>query len=368
MKFAVNRNGVDPVRDRIADAIVSELEQNGHTIAKLEDGVKFVLNLTDIDSPKPFHRRSHVVFVVSIAALKKQTDDMRSLSYTTMVRSFSNLMLCIASPNGNNGSADAGDSDIYFTTPEVGFYHYPFEPGRVYGSMFPIVNSRLVIRNRLSTDLPSAYWETSPVVEDLKRYGRELDRLGVLPSPFPLKEVLSQQDINYLYRMFEIKGISYGNLSSRENIPGMGSSTFWMTARGVNKANLNDIGKDILLVKGYDEERGEILVSVPPDHCIKARVSVDAVEHELIYRTFPKVGAVVHVHAWMDGVLCTGQNYPCGTQDLAEDVVGLLKKTSVPERAVIGLKNHGLTITGSGLQDIFSRIRGRLRTEVPMYG
>ena len=37
-----------------------------------------------------------------------------------------------------------------------------------------------------------------------------------------------------------------------------------------------------------------------------------------------------------------------------------------PERAVIGLKNHGLTITGTSLEDIFERIEGRILRQVPM--
>jgi ribulose-5-phosphate 4-epimerase/fuculose-1-phosphate aldolase len=95
-------------------------------------------------------------------------------------------------------------------------------------------------------------------------------------------------------------------------------------------------------------------------------VSVDAVEHELIYRTFPGVGAIVHVHAWVDGIVCTRQNYPCGTIDLAEEVVRMLRETPVPGRAVVGLKNHGITVTGPDLDDIFGRLEGRLRTEVRM--
>jgi ribulose-5-phosphate 4-epimerase/fuculose-1-phosphate aldolase len=94
---------------------------------------------------------------------------------------------------------------------------------------------------------------------------------------------------------------------------------------------------------------------------------VDAVEHELIYRTFPAVGAIVHVHAWIDGVLCTRQNYPCGTRELASEVVRLLYQTDDPCRAAIGLKNHGLTITGESLAEIFERIGGRLVTEVKMF-
>ncbi len=366
MKFAVVGNGSDPVRDSVATAIVKELKRRGHQRTQATNGVKFVLNLTDVESPKPFHRRSQKVFVVSLATLHRRADDVRSVSYHALVRSFSNLMLCVASPNGGSGEGDAAP-EIYFTTPEVGFYHYPFDAGRTCDSMLPIVGSRLVIRNRISTDLPEAYWGTTPIVEAIKHHGRQLDRLGVLPSPFPLGEVLSQNDIDHVYRIFGVKGVSYGNLSAREEIPELGDATFWMTARGVDKAQLVGVGTDVMLVTGYDEATGEILVSVPPEHCRKARVSVDAVEHELIYRTFPRVGAIVHVHAWMDGVPCTRQNYPCGTRDLAEEVVRLLAEAPNPERAILGLKNHGLTITGPSLQDIFARTHGRLRTEVPMF-
>jgi hypothetical protein len=37
-----------------------------------------------------------------------------------------------------------------------------------------------------------------------------------------------------------------------------------------------------------------------------------------------------------------------------------------PSRAVVGLKNHGLTITGRSLDEIFDRVEGRLVRYVPM--
>ncbi|MBK9017779.1 MAG: hypothetical protein IPM82_29105 [Saprospiraceae bacterium] len=51
---------------------------------------------------------------------------------------------------------------------------------------------------------------------------------------------------------------------------------------------------------------------------------------------------------------------------MAQDVVAMLKTTHHPEKAVVGLKNHGLTITGASLEEIFTRIEGRLLKEVPM--
>ncbi len=90
-------------------------------------------------------------------------------------------------------------------------------------------------------------------------------------------------------------------------------------------------------------------------------------EHELIYRTYPGVGAIVHAHAWMEGVPCTRQNYPCGTTELAAEVAALLASVPDPVRGAVGLKNHGLTITGRSLAEIFSRVRGKLLPEVAMF-
>jgi diaminopimelate decarboxylase len=368
LRFAVLRTDADPVRDRIADEIVAHLEAQGHVLRSVDDDVHWVLNLTDTEAPRAFKRRSRAMFVVSLVALREPLTDVRSLSYSTLVKSLANLQLCVVPANGSPEQAIGGRPELYLTTPEVGFYHYPFDAQRVCDNILPVVGARLVIGNRLSTDLPPRLCTSAPVVERLQRYGGELDRLGVLPTPFPLREVLGQEEIDHLWQLFQVKGISYGNLSAREHAPELGDCTFWMTARGVDKARLRGIGRDVLLVTGYDEAAGEMHVSVPPSHDASARVSVDAIEHHLIYRAFPEVGAIVHVHAWMDGVPCTRQNYPCGTIDLAQEVMHLLGDQACPERTAVGLKNHGLTITGPDLGEIFDRIRGRLRPQVPMFG
>ena len=110
-----------------------------------------------------------------------------------------------------------------------------------------------------------------------------------------------------------------------------------------------------------------MLLSVPPNADPTSRVSVDAIEHYKIYQAIPDCGAILHVHAWMDGAISTMQNHPCGTVELAREVTDLLETAPDPTRAVIGLKNHGLTITGRDLDDVFARIHGRLKTEVPMF-
>jgi ribulose-5-phosphate 4-epimerase/fuculose-1-phosphate aldolase len=361
MKFAVIKHEASPLRDRLAEAVVRTCIAHGHEMSTPENGVQFVLNLTDTSSPAFFRRKAQSIFVFSLVTAECPVPDLRALCYETLVRTLSNIVIC-AVPSGNGD----GKCEVYFTTPEAGFYHLAFDPEEVYRRIIPIAGAHFAIGNRFSVDLPPRYWMKSPVIEKIKASSGELDRLGVLPAPFPLREVLSEESIQHIFSLFEMKGLSYGNMSARERIPELGETTFWMTARGVDKSRISKVGWDLLLVKGFDYPAGKALVSVPPDYDPRVRVSVDAVEHELIYRTYPEVGAIVHVHAWIDGVLCTRQNFPCGTIELAEAVVELLRQTGNPARTEVGLKNHGLTITGPSLDEIFGRIRGRLRTEVRM--
>ncbi|MCL6594411.1 MAG: class II aldolase/adducin family protein, partial [Alicyclobacillus sp.] len=150
------------------------------------------------------------------------------------------------------------------------------------------------------------------------------------------------------------------NLSARKD-----GQRFWMSASGVNKANLTKIGEDILLVKQFDAHNKAMQLSVPP-HVTPRRVSVDAIEHWMIYTEHPQVGAIVHIHAWIDGITSTEINYPCGTVELARAVAERVRAADDPARAIIGLKNHGMTITGRDLDDIFERIEGKVIPQVPM--
>jgi hypothetical protein len=68
----------------------------------------------------------------------------------------------------------------------------------------------------------------------------------------------------------------------------------------------------------------------------------------------------------MDGVPSTQVQYPCGTLQLAQAVSQLVRRAADPTHAVIGLRNHGLTITGPSMADILERIEGRLLPRVPM--
>ncbi len=368
MRFHITAHDTQPRRDRIIEVLREHLLLQGHQLSASPMGVNFILNATDAIAPRPGRRNSQAVFIVSIVAIEESCDNVRSYCYRTLVRTLSNLLITVQI------NPETKREEVYFTTPEAGYYQVPIDAGndrttaeQLYEHVVPIVASHYVLANTMTTDLPARLMNDSPIVKQIRQYSRELDELGAMPLPFPLKEVLSVEDLRHLYHIYGMTGLSYGNISAREEVPELPGSSFWMTGRGVDKRDLQAVGKDILLVRGVDHGAGSVLVSVPPDYNPCARVSIDAVEHELIYRTFPGIGAILHVHAWMQEAVATHQNYPCGTRELAEEVCALLQQTETPERAVIGLKNHGLTITGPNLEEIFDRVRGKLLVEVPMF-
>jgi ribulose-5-phosphate 4-epimerase/fuculose-1-phosphate aldolase len=86
----------------------------------------------------------------------------------------------------------------------------------------------------------------------------------------------------------------------------------------------------------------------------------------MIYQAHPDVGAILHVHAWMEGIPATDINYPCGTEELATSVAELIDRELDPAHAVIGLRNHGITVTGETLSEILDRIEPRVLRQVPM--
>jgi ribulose-5-phosphate 4-epimerase/fuculose-1-phosphate aldolase len=98
----------------------------------------------------------------------------------------------------------------------------------------------------------------------------------------------------------------------------------------------------------------------------RLRAALSLAEHWRIYREHPGVGAILHVHAWVEGVPAIEVNFPCGTEELAANVAELLAREPDPEHAVIGLRNHGITATGATLEEILDRIVPSLLPQVPM--
>ena len=336
----------------LAARLLDELQSRG--FAGTEDGadVGIVLNVVDPDRPQPFRRRAKGTFVAALWSLPEPPVDGLRETYPMLVRALANISLCYIPGHG-----------VLFTTMERGNYLVPDGPELAAGvvdRLEPLASSHLVIDNEFRTDLEPELWQGDHLTHEIGEVGRRLDGLGLLPAPFPIEELVEERELRQIKRLYSIGGLSYGNFSARKD-----EQRFWMSASGVDKTALREPGRDILLVSGYDATAGRIVLSIPPS-VEPRRVSVDAIEHWMIYQQNPSVGAILHVHAWMDGIAATDVNYPCGTFELAENVAALVAAEPDPAHAVVGLRNHGITATGDTLTEILDRIEPHLQPQVPM--
>jgi Class II Aldolase and Adducin N-terminal domain len=344
----------DAIPAAFLDELSTALELEGFVSTGVPAEADLVVNAVDAAEPRPFRRRSRGTFVAALAMLPAEPADSLRETYPLLVRALANIVLCYVPARG-----------VFFTTMERGHYLVPEEGdlplARSVGArLAPLARARLVIENEFHRDLEPELWAGDACTEQIASAGRRLDRLGLLPAPFPIEELLDERDLRHIGRLYGIGGLSYGNLSVRKD-----ATRFWMSASGVDKSMLTEPGRDILLVSGFDAEHERMVLSVPPD-AEPRRVSVDAIEHWMIYREHPGVGAILHVHAWMDGIPATEINFPCGTAELASSVAELIAREPDPDHAVIGLKNHGITATGDSLDEILDRIEPRLLRQVPM--
>lgn len=349
----------DPALEQFAEGVRDVFQRHGHHFRPEGDGqLRLVFNFVNPGRPRAYRRRAKATFVVAVVLEGHPPEDVLRAGYPLLVRSLANLCVyLVRHPEGIH---------TFFVTLEQGYYAVAGEFGSrdyfeaVYERLQPLACSQLVIDNVFEPDLPPELWEGDELTRELAEAGRRLDALGLLPAPFPIDQLLSPRDLRHIELLYGIGGLSYGNLSVRKD-----ATRFWMSASGVNKAHMRVVGRDMLLVKGFDPQRAAMILSVPP-HVQPRRVSVDAIEHWMIYTEHPQVGAIVHVHAWMEGVRSTLVNYPCGTLQLAQAVADLVRQAPDPGRAVVGLKNHGLTITGPNLRDIFDRLERGFIRQVPM--
>lgn len=355
MIYAFAGQATTPRLGAFAEELGAALERAGFARTANVHDADLVLNLIDASDPKPFRRRSRGTFAAAIHELPEAPEDILRFNYPLLVRALANQVALYVPDHG-----------VWFTTPERGHYAELAEGDerslaeRVVARLVPLATARLVIDNEYRTDLEPELWDGDEITASLTAAGEQLEKLNLLPAPWPIDEILSPRDLAHVKRLYSIGGLSYGNLSARKD-----PHRFWMSASGVDKSNLREIGRDILMVTGYVPEERAMVLSVPPG-IEPRRVSVDAIEHWMIYQAHPDVGAILHVHAWMERIAATDINYPCGTQELAESVAELIDREPDPAHAVIGLRNHGITATGDSLTEILDRIESSILRQVPM--
>jgi ribulose-5-phosphate 4-epimerase/fuculose-1-phosphate aldolase len=348
-RYAIWGTATSPGHGEWVRAIGKQFETDGFELVDDIAEADFVLNMFDVADPKAFRRASRGTYSASFYELSEVPQDILKTSYPMLVRTLANVVVLHVPGQG-----------VWFTTMERGTYRISDDPAEVFERLAPLAKSKLVIDNEFVPDLEPELWGGDENTVELAAAGKRMEELDLLPAPFPVHEFLSERDLRHVMRLYQVGGLSYGNLSQR-----LDAGRFWMSASGVDKSQLEQVGRDMLVVSGYDEPNARIVLSVPPG-IEPRRVSVDAIEHWMIYRAHPDVGAILHVHAWMEGIAATDVNYPCGTQELAESVAELIDREPDPAHAVIGLRNHGITATGDSLNEILDRITPKVLRQVPM--
>ena len=139
-----------------------------------------------------------------------------------------------------------------------------------------------------------------------------------------------------------------------------------MSASGVDKAQLDEPGRDILLVSGYDAETGRDRAERAAGDRAAARLgrrdrALDDLPAAPRGRRDPPRPRVGRGHR-RDARSTT----PAAPRSSREAVADLVGAADDPAHAVVGLSNHGITATGEGLLEILDRIEPRVLRQVPM--
>lgn len=345
-----------PVRQRFAEAPQYALLDDDSTepadvvLAFLPDG-------DDIDS-LGIERRTYQDFVGIFFIGEPTESDAQKV-----VRSYEIGLRCMANLAGYTELTGDGPKDYKMTliTPERG--HELLEGGNgdanwLFNLLLQRSDVTYIDENIVHTDLPEELREGTEVTLEMQEMARRLDDLDLVPSAVAL-DGLSERARRRFFKVLGQKQVSYGNMSARHD-----GDVFWMTGRGVNKAKLDVIGRDILLVSKFDPAAREVHITVPPGF-EDSRVSIDSSIHATIYREFPEIGAMIHIHWFVDDIVYTDEHYPCGTIELCESTLDGLKQTDNPVRTILGLANHGIIVTGADLEDCWTQIEAKLPAMQP---
>jgi len=341
----------EPVRQRFSESPQYDLlgddstEQADVTLAFLPDG-------DDIDQ-LGIERRTYQDFVgIFFIGEPAESDAQR------VVRSYEIGLRCMANLAGYTEVTGNGPRDYRMTliTPERG--HELLEGADdasewLFNLLLQRSDVTYIDENIVHADLAEELRQGTEVTRKMQEMARRLDDLDLVPSAVAL-DGLSDRARRRFFKVLGQKQVSYGNMSARHN-----DEVFWMTGRGVDKAKLDVIGKDILLVSKFAPDAHEVHVTVPPGF-EDSRVSIDSSIHAAIYREFPEIGAMIHIHWFVDGIVYTDEHYPCGTIELCESTLDGLKATKDPGHTILGLTNHGIIVTGADLEDCWGQIEAKL--------
>ena len=233
-----------------------------------------MLHFVDPDAARPYRRKNAPTFVVVLAEL----DDAarrHAPHRLPAARARAGEPVRDGEPVGrrfDRRSSSPSSRAPTPSTPAPATTQYFFKS--VFSRVEPLASSRLVIGNEFTADLPDALRDGDDITRQITRAGERLAALDLLPAAFPIEEILSDRDLRHVKLLYGIGGLSYGNVSARRLTSARASREpqYWMSASGVDKSALHEIGRDILLVTGYDAERDVMQLRVPAGRRAAARV------------------------------------------------------------------------------------------------
>ncbi len=355
----------DQLQEWFAVGIKGEMLARGHRFHdKPSPHTHLAINFAGIDEPNPVlpELPNDRTRVITIVRGEKRPVDVMETAYPLLVRNLCTvLLLLVGSPRRLETS--------YMVTLEQGHPEIPYEGGEggyfaeVYERLRPRFSATWAFDNIFRPDLPKELWGGTTITQQITMAGILLKSLGLLPPPFPFENYLSPDQIRFVRLAYKLFGLSYGNVSARAMHESLDGVNFWMSVSGVDKSKLVEIGEHIQLVAGISGN--SVVVRIPPGKPHR-RVSVDAIEHHMIYAENPAVGALLHFHGWPTKVsegltmirTSPYEAYPCGSLDMARATARTVKEALNPIGLVIGQANHGTVVTGPNLATIFLWLAG----------
>ena len=294
-RYAVAGTPTSTDLDTIVRAVAKEFEHDGFVRRRQRRRGGLRPQHVRRGAAKAFRRKARGTYSAAFYELDEEPEDVLKASYPMLVRTLSNVVL-LHVPRPGHVVHDHGAGHLQGLRGPARDLRAPCAAGEV----------QLVIDNEFRPDLEPELWDGDEITIELSEAGKRMDDLDLLPAPFPVHEFLPERDLRHVMRLYQVGGLSYGNLSARKD-----ENRFWMSASGVDKSQLETVGRDMLLVVD-DEPNARIVLSVPPGNRAPAGVgrrdrALDDLPASSRRRRFS-------VHAWMEGIPATDVNYPCGTQ------------------------------------------------------
>ena len=144
--------------------------------------------------------------------------------------------------------------------------------------LLPLATSQLVIDNEFRTDLEPELWDGDELTEEIsdgrRAAGRPRPAAGAVPDRGAARRARpSPRQAPLRHRRALV----------RQPLGAQGRDALLDERERRRQVAAREPGRDILLVSGYDRENARMILSVPPG-VEPRRVSVDAIEHWMIYQ------------------------------------------------------------------------------------